>query len=179
MRAILALLITCLSLPAWAQDRAGNDTPGEWVVTHQKAFGLWDSFCDERMTGELREERCYLRYVEAYKRRPDFAAVFAFITPEEIEFGLERAITLIDDGIHITRGGTVVWKEDRARCRRGGACTLSGPDADALLATLAQGGTLHVDLEHDGEEYRLAWDLSRMADALADFRSNAAARGLL
>jgi len=32
------LLLAILLLPntAFAQDRDGNDTPGEWLVTHQK-----------------------------------------------------------------------------------------------------------------------------------------------
>ncbi|MEM1235575.1 MAG: hypothetical protein AAGI10_01310 [Pseudomonadota bacterium] len=173
------LLLLALASPAFAQDRDGNDTPGEWVITHQKAFGLWDSFCDERTTGDLLEERCYLRYVEVYSPRPDFGAVFAFITPDGVEFGLERSIRYIGDGLHVTRDGETVWKEERRSCRNGGACTLEGEDADALLDIFAEGGTLHIDLEQRNTEYRLAWDLSRMDEALEDYRREAAARGLL
>ncbi len=46
----LALALGLAALPAPAQDRAGNDTPGDWVVTHHAHFGLWDSVCDE-LTG--------------------------------------------------------------------------------------------------------------------------------
>ncbi|MEO0676955.1 MAG: hypothetical protein AAFZ02_05290 [Pseudomonadota bacterium] len=171
MRTILAFLM--LATPALAQDREGNDTPGEWVVTHQQAFGLWESFCDERTTGDLLEERCYLRYVDVYSQDP-FGAAFVFVTPGAVEIALGRART-VGDGVHITRGGETVWSLGETRCA---PCTLEGEAASTLLEAFAAGGTFHLDFEGRSGETRLAWDLAQMADALDDYRAQSAARGL-
>jgi len=174
MRIVLALIATLWAAPAAAQDRDGNDTPGEWVVTHQKAFGLWESFCDERTTGALVEERCYIRYVDVYSQDP-FAAAFVFITPENTEIALGRA-RAIESGVHITRAGETVWSLNERRCT---PCRLEGLAAATLLQALAAGGTMHLDIEGRSGEARLSWDLSQMADAIADYEAMARARGLL
>lgn len=169
-----AAIAVALATPAMAQDREGNDTPGEWKVTHQEAFGLWESFCDERTTGDELEERCYIRYVDVYSQEP-FAAAFVFITPENIEIALGRA-RAIDQGVHITYGGETVWELGETRCR---PCRLEGDDAETLMNALAGGGTFHLDVDGRAGEQRLAWDLSEMAAAIEDYRSMARAKGLL
>jgi len=119
---ILALLLSalCISSAATAQDRAGNDTPGEWKPTHHEITDLWDSVCDERTTGTLIEERCYIRYVDVFSDRPNFAAQFVFITPDQdglkVEFGIERRTQFADDGFKILSNGQPIWTLDR-RCR--------------------------------------------------------------
>ncbi|MEL6610410.1 MAG: hypothetical protein AAFO93_16005 [Pseudomonadota bacterium] len=178
--ALIAILAAPLGSQATAQDRAGNDTPGEWVVTHHTPFGLWDSFCDERTTGETLEQRCYLRYVEVYAPRPNFGAIFTFITPDEVEFGMESGIRLIGDGLRIEQDGEIAWQETRRSCQTGGACTLDGGAADAFLDTASDGGTLAITLrDRQGIVREMFWDLSQMDAALTDYRAEAQKRDLL
>ena len=180
MRSFLFAILFLLPLAVTAQDRAGNDTPGEWRVTHHTPFGLWDSFCDERRTAELLEQRCYLRYVEVFSPRPNFGAMFIFITPSGIEFGTERGTRFAPDGFRIEREGAVVWRETRRACLRGRSCTLGGAEADAFLETIAKGGALRFEfVDRHGQAQDLTWDLSVMDKALADHRAEARARGLL
>ena len=72
---ILCLVLALAAVPATAQDRAGNDTPGDWRVTHHAHFGLWDSVCDERdgLNGAAPERRCYVRYVDVFSPNPKLA----------------------------------------------------------------------------------------------------------
>ena len=112
----LGAFALALALPATAQDRQGNDTPGDWIVDHTKHFGLWDSMCDHRMTGEEREQRCYIRYVDVFSPRPKFGAVFLFVTPgPEVQIGLEPGTVFPPNGIRIDRNpiGTLVLARPR------------------------------------------------------------------
>ena len=179
MRALIALLIL-LAAPLAAQDRAGRDTPGEWVVTHHQPFGLWDSFCDERTTDDVTEERCYLRYVDVFSPPPKFAAIFVFITPQGGDFGLERGTRLVEGGFRAETAGEVTWSTTRRGCLRGGACNFADDEADALYAALSKGGELRLTFtDNHGQAQDLTWDLTPFAEALADYRANAATRGLL
>lgn len=183
MRPLLCALALLLALPATAQDRAGNNTPGEWVVTHHTPFGLWDSMCDERRTGDLLEQRCYLRYVDVFSPAPKFAAMFAFIVPadggETLELGIERGTVFKPGGVRIEAAGTPVWTMAHRPCLFGGACTFDAAATAALLNTMSDADTLSFDFFDRHEvERRRDWDLSRFGDALADFRAETAARGL-
>ena len=177
---ILALTVATLAAPVIAQDRDGNDTPGEWVITHHKPYGLWDSFCDERRTGDLLEERCYLRYVDVFSPRPNFGALFVFVTPDGVEIGLERGTRFEEDGMRIETDGAMTWVENRRSCRRGGECVLEERDAQAFLDAASAGGALRFTfIDRHGAAQDLSWDLSQMEDALTDYRANAADRNLL
>lgn len=179
MRHLLIAAMALLPFSAMAQDRAGNDTAGEWKVTHHKPFGLWDSFCDERTTGDALEQRCYVRYVEVFSPRPTFGAMFAFITPDGVEFGMERGIRFINDGLHIKQSDAIVWKETRRPCSRGNDCRLEGDAAKDLLSIMSQGGALIAEFnDRQGNPQRLEWDLSRMDEILADYQAQSKARGL-
>ena len=179
MRALLTLLL-CLATPSLAQDRQGNDTPGEWIVDHQSAFGLWDSFCDYRITGDLREERCYLRYVDGFSKRPRFGAQFFFLTPgPAIEFGIEPGTLFDAGGFRILQGDAAIWIPPVAGCLIGLACTFSGDEAEALLQAMTQGDDFAFDfIDRHGTRQSLRWDLMPFAAALAEFRSEAAKRGI-
>ena len=84
---------------------------------------LWDSICDHRVTGDVREERCYLRYVEVFSRPPKFAAQFAFVTPEpRVEFGMEPGTRYAEAGFRILTGADVAWAAPQAGCLVGLAC---------------------------------------------------------
>ena len=179
---MLRLLLVALlfASPVAAQDRDGNDTPGEWVVDHYKAFGLWDSICDHRVTVDLREERCYLRYVEVFSRPPKFAAQFAFVTPEpRVEFGMEPGTRYAEQGFRILRAGDAVWAEPQAGCLVGLACIYDGEEAEALLDAMAGGETFAFDFtDRHGQNQARAWDLTAFAAARDDLARQAAARGL-
>lgn len=180
----MLLRIACITLilagSALAQDRQGRDTPGEWVVDHTKHFGLWDSMCDHRTTGDLREERCYLRYVDVFSRDP-FAALFLFVTPgPEIEIGIERGTRFPDQGIRIEdANGAVLWTTDRRSCLRGRACTFEGEEAASLYEAMQTGAVFAFDFaDPSGADRELRWDLTRMGEASADFADQSAARAL-
>lgn len=176
------LLLCCLLAPhaVFAQDRQGNDTPGDWVVDHYKPFGLWDSICDHRMTGDVKEVRCYLRYVEVFSPRPNFAAQFVFVTPgPEVEIGLERGTRFPKDGIRIEGTGGTLWSTNRILCRTGFACTFAGDEAQTLLTAMTDGTTFAFDFtDRHGMPRELRWDLTAFADALADFTRESTARHL-
>jgi hypothetical protein len=180
MRAFL--LLCCLLAPVSlsAQDRDGNDRPSDWVVDHYKPFGLWDSACDHRDTDGVREERCYLRYVEVFSPRPKFAAQFIFVTPgPTLEIGLERGTLFPKDGIRIEDMTGVLWRTDRILCRTGLSCTFDGDDAQILLNAMVDGSVFAFDFtDRHGAPRELRWDLNAFGGALADFTAESKARGL-
>ncbi len=178
-----ALLLCLLTGPALAQDRDGNDTPSDWVVTHQKAFGLWDSVCDERAEDGALHQRCYIRYVDVFSPRPAFAAHFVFVTPDaggvRIEYGSEPGTRFTRGGNRIEQGGAPIWSTDAADCLSGGACVFTGDAAAELYAALRGGGAWRFDFaDRHGRLQTLAWDLSPFAAAADDYETEAAARGL-
>lgn len=169
-----------LASPLAAQDRDGNDTPGEWKVTHHQPFGLWDSMCDERRTGATLERRCYLRYVDVFSPHPNFGAIFAFITPDNaLELGIERGTRFKTDGLRAMQGESTSWTMPRRPCLSGGTCRVNGADGAALLETLSQSDRLIFEfVDRHGAAQVRDWDLSRFGDALTDHRARAAERGL-
>ena len=168
------------ALPASDQERQGRDTPGEWIIDHFQSFGLRDSICDHRITGELREERCYVRYVDVFSPRPKFAAQFLFLTPgPEVEFGLERGTRLTDGGFRIERRGAITWQTERRDCLRRRECDFTGDLAIALVEAMRTGEFFLFNFrDRHGETRELRWDLSPFASAFEDFRTEAAARSL-
>ena len=180
MRTILLIFLLFFSAPLTAQDRQGNDTPGDWVVDHYKPFGLWDSICDHRITDGVKEERCYIRYVEVFNPRPAFAAKFIFVTPgPEVEIGLERGTLFPKGGMRIEHQGGLLWSTNHILCRTGISCTFNGEAAENLLAAMAEGTTFAFDFrDRHGVTQALRWDLSQFADALEDHQREAAARNL-
>lgn len=178
-----ALCLLLSGLPAAAQDRAGNNTPGDWVVTHQKPFGGWDSVCDERTEDGTLRQRCYLRQVDVFSPRPDFAAHFVFVTPEaegvRVEYGSERGTRFLPGGHRIERDGAAQWTATPAGCLTGGTCVFEGAEAAALYATLRAGGAWRFDFaDRYGKMQSRSWDLGPFDAAAADFEAEAAARGL-
>ena len=93
---------------------------------------------------------------------------------------MERGISFADGGFRVERDGAQVWAETRRACLRGRDCTLEGDAAQAFEDVIAQGGALRFTFEdRQGNPQDLSWDLSAMADILADYRAESAARGLL
>lgn len=176
------LLLACLLAPLalFAQDRDGNDTAADWVVDHYKPFGLWDSACDHRMTDGVKEERCYLRYVEVFSPRPKFAAQFVFVTPgPEIEIGLERGTRFPKGGIRIEDMGGTLWQTNHILCRTGLSCNFDGDDAQIILNAMADGTVFAFDFtDRHGVPRELRWDLTAFSEAMADFTRESAARNL-
>ena len=188
-RAITFAAVACLAVAsAAAQDRTGRDTPGEWRVTHFKQYGLWDSMCDERVSANTLEERCYVRYVEVYSPNPQFGAAFSFIVPEgregavTAEFGFERGIRFKKDGIRIEAGGETARVLDQSDCRRGGKCTLDSKamaDIEQLAAT-APNTTFAFSLTgRHGRDWELRWLSDRLHMAIDDMRAEARERALI
>ena len=180
MRVFLLIALFLTAQIAAAQDREGNDRPSDWVADHFTSFGGWDSVCDHRSTDGVKEQRCYLRYVDVFSPRPKFAAQFIFVTPgPEIQIGLERGTRFPKGGIRIEDMGGTLWRTDRILCRTGLSCTFDGEDASILLSAMADGTVFAFDFtDRHGTPQTLRWDLTVFADALADFRREAALRDL-
>jgi len=180
MHILFLLFLAAFSLPAAAQDRDGNDTPGEWVIDHQKSFGLWDSFCDHRTTDGIREQRCYLRYVEVFSPRPNFGAQFAFVTKgPKVEFGMELGTVFEESGFRIETDGAVTWAKPQAGCLVGLACIYQGQDAAEIIEAMIEGDSFLFDFtDRHGQPQSLVWGIKSFRHALADFHAQSALRGL-
>lgn len=178
IRILTALALT--ALPAIAQDRSGNDTPGEWKVTHHAPFGLWDSFCDERLTGNTLEQRCYLRYVDVFSPRPEFGAMFAFITPDgRIEFGIEDGTAFLKNGFTLTKDGKSIWVLQGRPCLFGGTCTFENEEARQLSQQMRIADSFDFNfIDRHEKTQSLSWDMTRFPQALDDMTSEAQKRGL-
>lgn len=179
----LAALLLMATAMASAQDRSGGNTASDWLVTHYKAFGLWDSICDERTEEGALKQRCYLRYVEAYSPHPKFLAVFAFVYPVDgktsVEFGFERGTRYAGNGFRVERKGETVWQFD-GNCLNATKCEFRGDDAQRLLDAFSGGDVLIQEFrDRHADVQRLSWDLSMFEAALQDYRQNAAARSLI
>lgn len=180
---IAAALMLAPAVPAASQDRAGNDTAGDWVVTHYAPFGLWDSICDERPEANGIHQRCYIRYVEVFSPRPKLAAHFAFVTPDKggvrIEYGSEAGTRFVRDGNRVERDGQPVWTAKRAGCLSGGRCVFEGAEAQKFYGQLQDADTWRFDFaDRHGVLQSLEWDMTRFSEAAADFEREVAARGL-
>jgi len=183
MRA-LSLLLILIASAAMAQDEAGNDTPGDWVVTHHQPFGLWDSMCDERTGSDGLTRRCYVRYVDVFSPRPKFAALFAFITPAMphpvIEIGIEQGTVFKPDGLRVEQDGTAIWTLGHRPCLFGGTCRFEGDEAATLIAALTSGTHLVFDfIDRHGTARTRLWSLADMPALLADMTHQAALRNLV
>lgn len=171
-------------LPASAQDLQGNDTPGNWRVTHHDIFGIWNSMCDERKEqGEL-VQRCYLRRVYVFSPRPNFAAQFLFITPEaqgyKVEFGMEAGTLFHPNGFRIETKQGDIWRTRRPGCLTGLSCSFTGADAQVLIDSMQDGDAFRFTFrDRHGAARDLSWPLAGFGFAWDDFRNQSAARELI
>ncbi len=184
---LLAVLVLSTSPTAFATDADGNDTPGDWVVTHYKPFGLWDTICDEAIRKGKKVERCYIRYVDVFSPAPKFAAQFVFIEPEgqgyKVEFGIEPGTTFNGASLTVNDGEKVVWDYNPNECLERGECILTGQEADIFIQSMA--GTSGDDPmlvsdfnDRHGTDQVLEWGISKFAAALTDFQTESDKRGL-
>ena len=172
---------------AFATDADGNDTPGDWVVTHYKPFGLWDTICDEAIRKGEKVERCYIRYVDVFSPTPKFAAQFVFIEPEgqgyKIEFGIEPGTTFNGASLTVVYGDKVVWDYDPNQCLERGECFLTGDDADRFIQSMA-GTTMKDPMlvsdfnDRHGTDQVLEWGISKFDNALTNLQTQSDKRGL-
>ena len=184
---LLAVLVLSTSPTTFATDAEGNDTPGDWVVTHYKPFGLWDTICDEAIRKGKKVERCYIRYVDVFSLAPKFAAQLVFIEPEgqgyKIEFGIEPGTTFNGASFTVNDGEKVVWDYNPNECLERGECILTGQEADTFIQSMA--GTSSDDPmlvsdfnDRHGTDQVLEWGISKFAAALTDFQTESDKRGL-
>lgn len=173
---------------ALATDAEGNDTPGDWVVTHYKPFGLWDTICDEAIRKGKTVERCYIRYVDVFSPAPKFAAQFVFIEPDgqgyKVEFGIEPGTTFNGASLTVVDGDNVTWDYDPNECLERGDCFLTGDDADRFIQSMAGTTSTEPMLVSDfndrhGNDQILQWGISKFSQALTDFQFESEKRGLL
>ncbi|MEP2946682.1 MAG: hypothetical protein ABJN11_10150 [Lentilitoribacter sp.] len=183
----LAFLVLSTSPTAFATDAEGNDTPGDWVVTHYKPFGLWDTICDEAIRKGKKVERCYIRYVDVFSPAPKFAAQFVFIEPEgqgyKVEFGIEPGTTFNGASLTVNDGEKIVWDYNPNECLERGECILTGQEADIFIQSMAVTSSDDPMLISDfndrhGTDQVLEWGISKFAAALTDFQTESDKRGL-
>ena len=182
LRAFLLSLLA--ALPGFAQDLEGNDTPGNWRVRHSESFGIWNSMCDEREEDGALRQRCYIRYVDVFSPRPDFAAQFLFVVVEDgetsVDFGLEPGTLFSPNGFRIDKSGETAWRTRRPGCLTGLSCRFEGDAASDLLSAMTQGGDMRfVFIDRHGKAQDLTWPLAGFDAAMADFRSQSQTRKLL
>lgn len=182
-KTILLAIALIVPFSVSAQDRSGNDTASDWVAKHYVSFGLWDSVCDERMEEGALRQRCYLRYVEVFSPRPLFMAsfVFAYTQDEQtqIELGFETGVRYSKKGFRVEHSGDVIWTAED-ECLEASPCELGGVAAQDMLTHMAKGDVLVQQfIDRSGQMRVLEWDLSKFADAVSDYRREAAARNLL
>ncbi len=182
MRWLLFLLVA--AFPASAQDLQGNDTAGNWRVTHHDAFGIWTSICDEREERGNLVQRCYLRHVDVFSPKPDFAAQFVFITPEnggyKIAFGMEPGTFFPPDGFRIQAAQGDIWHTRYPGCLTGLSCTFTGSGAQRLVDAMVAGETFRFTFrDRHGRWQDLGWSLQGFDTALADFHAQSRRRGLI
>lgn len=183
MKRLTTALLLALATSASAQDLEGNDTAGNWVVTHFEQFGIYLSSCDEREENGALKQRCYLRYVDVFSPRPDFAAQFFFVVQGgdglEVDFGLEPGTLFSPNGFRIEGTDGDIWKTRRVGCLTGLSCTFYGEDADALLQAMQTGTSFRFTFrDRHGKPQDLTWPLAGFSDAMADFAEQSAIRGL-
>ena len=178
----IMIAILCLFATAgFAQDRDGKDTPSDWRVRHFETYGLWTSSCDEREEDAGLKQRCYIRWVDVFSPRPNFAALFVFVTADAdgftVDFGTEPGTLFqrfaIDDG------DTSSWSTLWPGCLTGLSCTFSGGSAAELLTAMQDGGVFAFDLiDRHGTRQELRWSLDGFDTAMADFVAALDARSL-
>ena len=143
--------------------------------------------CDWRETDGVKEQRCYLRYVDVFSPKPKFAAVFTFITPEptgyKVDFGIEPNTAYKKSGFRIETGDATTWYLGDINCTRISQCIWTGDQADAFIAALSAptdspNFLVQEFFDRHGQEQLLEWDLAPFAMALADFDAQVTERGL-
>lgn len=179
MRWLLPLLLA--ASPALAQDLQGNDTAGNWRVTHHAIHDIWNVLCDEREEQGALVQRCYIRYVDVFSPRPKFGGMFLFVTPEpKVDFGLEPGTLFLPGDFRIEDGGTVTWQTNRPGCLTGLSCTFEAEDAETLLQRMQGGGEMRFTFrDRHGQAQDLSWPLVGFPAALADYQAELGKRGLL
>lgn len=181
---VIAALFLALPGVAVAQGMDGSDRPGNWRVKVFETHGIWSTICDERHeNGELRQ-RCYIRYVDVFSPRPDFAAMFLFVTPDagnaRVEFGLETGTLFDPNGFRIEREGRPVWAAARPGCLVGLRCVFDGAQGSGLVKHMISGGAFRFAFrDRHGTARDLTWPLDGFAQAYAAYRKHASERGLI
>ena len=170
----------------WAQDRQGNDTPGDWITKHFEKYGLYTTACDERPENGVLKQRCYIRYVDIFSEAPKFAAVVFFVFQKDrktaIQYGSEPGTVMAADGLRVESGNgwVITWKATET-CREGHDCLMSDEKevADTLAAFSAGGELVQEFTDRHGAEQLLKWDLAGFAEAYSDYLKQSKARNLL
>ncbi|WP_371171551.1 hypothetical protein [Aliiroseovarius sp. 2305UL8-7] len=182
-RILSVISAVLIAVPAVAQDAEGNDRPSNWRVTYQETREGWDTVCDERGEGPDFIQRCYLRRVDVFSPRPEFAAQFLFVTASEngasVEFGIEPGTLFVPGNFRILRDGASVWSSLHPGCLTGLSCTYSGQDAVDLLAEMETSDSFAFDFrDRHGKQQSLRWPLARVGEGLNDLQDQLRARNL-
>lgn len=177
------IMILAIGIPAHAQDREGNDTASDWVVSHSKYHGIWETICDERASEREGTKRCYIRVVDVFSARPKFGAIFFFLTIDdagyELEFGLEPGTLFDPNGFRIEDWAHVTWQTQRPGCLTGITCVFAGEAAAPLLDALEAPGALILDfVDRHGQKQMLEWSNRGFEAALEDFHTQRQLRHL-
>lgn len=156
-----------------ATPLAAQDTAGGWAPTFTARHAGWDVTCD-RLDDQ---ERCYIRYIDAYAPRPNFGVVFFFLEVIEgapvVTLGREFETDLETTTFRVAPG----W-DGRGHCTSG-PCALDGADATALSRALADGGVFEIGfVDGQGQAQLRRWSSDGFAAALGDVTREAAKRGL-
>ncbi len=145
--------------------------------------GHWVSVCDDTETSmhPVPGADCYLRYVDVLEAdNPDAGSIMAFVISDgsglRVEFGVADGLSFENGGFYLARDGFPVWNLDKYGCLEYGACTFSGPAADALVKAFSDhnGETLEMRIHYtgpDGVVHDRNWQMLPFAGAFDGFMS--------
>ncbi|MEM1287361.1 MAG: hypothetical protein AAGH60_03315 [Pseudomonadota bacterium] len=173
--ALILAVLTGLLSPASA---LAQDTAGSWAPTFTARHGGWDVTCDKRGEGEALEERCFVRYIDAYSPRPNFGVVFLFLQIEGgapmISLGREFETDLVASTLRVDPG----WERSEGVCDEG-TCEISGEDAVEFTDAVRAGGSIEIGFTDSQDNPQLRrWPADGFTEAFAEIEREAAARGL-
>lgn len=155
------------------------------ISYHKTYDGWWDVACDAAIDGG--GTRCYMQYVDVYEPQPNLRAAMVELTYAKDGNGVSQPTLVfnIESGMDFAKSSMRVEKPDATAMDlpfgacSGTECSITGGEAERILATWRGGETLRLSLsEADGSDVIRTWPLQNMATILDDLASQRAQRNL-
>lgn len=155
------------------------------ISYHKTYDGWWDVACDAAMDGD--GTRCYMQYVDVYEPQPNLRAAMVELTYAKdgngvsqptLVFNIESGMDFAKSSMRINKPDATAMDLSFGSCS-GAECSLTGREAENVLASWRDGKTLALSLfETGGSNVVRTWPLQNMATILDDLASQRAQRNL-